>query len=75
METPADQTVETEQERQYQDRGEEEAEEEDTSYENQFSEAYEGAGDLGEEYLRDGDNYPGYEDYDENTGLAESARH
>ena len=48
-------------------------EEEETEYENQFEEAYDGAGDLAAEYLEDGeDNFADFEDYEKPTGTKHS---
>ena len=51
-------------------------EEEETDYENQFEEAYDGAGDLAAEYLEDGeDNFADFEDYEKPTGTKHSGGH
>ena len=53
-------------------------EEEETDYENQFEDAYDGAGDLAAEYLEDGqdeDNFPEFEDYEKHTGTKHSGGH
>ena len=53
-----------------------EFDEQETEYEDQFEEAYDGAGDLAAEYLEDGeDNYPDFGDYEEPTGTKHSGGH
>ena len=69
------QTAETEQESQYPEYPQEGGQEEETGYESQFNDGYQGPQDLGEDYIGDGENFPGYEDYDEGNEAADPTKH
>jgi len=69
------QTAQTEQESQYPEYPQEGGQEEETGYESQFNDGYQGPQDLGEDYIGDGENFPGYEDYDEGNEAADPTKH